>query len=95
MFFILLLLLQIEHVGNGLRDFSITLYMCKIEFCKVIEIVGERKHLRRCTTAHSKANVTLMFVKILFLRSELRNLRNYAIFLPLLSVNTWTSVLSR
>jgi hypothetical protein len=50
-----------------------------IYFLKEIETVSERKHLRGCTAAHSKADIALMSGKINVLRSDLRKLRNYAI----------------
>jgi hypothetical protein len=44
-----------------------------------MEITSERNGVQGCTTAHSKANVTLMFGKIKALGSKVRKLRNYAI----------------
>jgi hypothetical protein len=37
----------------------------------LIEILSSRKNLRRCTTTHSKASVTLMLGRIRFLRTHL------------------------
>jgi len=44
----------------------------------VTEIVSERKHLWRCITTYSKANVVLM-VRMHVLRPHVRKPRNYAV----------------
>jgi hypothetical protein len=49
-----------------------------IEFCKEIQITNQREHIGVYTT-HSKANVTLMSVKIKIPRSDVRKLPGYDI----------------